>query len=137
MSEIDDLKQRIAELEAERAQDQQRLFHLEPKIAELEAANAVCRRDIEALMSSCDKLEAEIAAYGHGWREDNTRVDRALKRELELERRIAELEAERDQRREELAALMRRHSFATGHGDTISDLLDELDWQLSEQKERT
>jgi glutamate mutase epsilon subunit len=28
-------------------------------IAELEAANAVCRRDIDALMSSCDKLEAE------------------------------------------------------------------------------
>jgi cell division protein FtsB len=28
------------------------------RLAELEAANAVCRRDIEALMSSCDKLEA-------------------------------------------------------------------------------
>jgi cell division protein FtsB len=28
------------------------------RLAELEAANAICRRDIEALMSSCDKLEA-------------------------------------------------------------------------------
>ena len=32
---------------------------------------------------------------------------------------------------------MIRHSFATGHGDTIDALLDELDWQLSEQKART
>ena len=27
------------------------------RLAELEAANKICRRDIEALMSSCDKLE--------------------------------------------------------------------------------
>jgi chromosome segregation ATPase len=31
---------------------------LRSKCAELEASNIVCRRDIEALMSSCDKLEA-------------------------------------------------------------------------------
>jgi chromosome segregation ATPase len=31
------------------------------RLAELEAANAICRRDIEALMSSCDKLEARNA----------------------------------------------------------------------------
>jgi chromosome segregation ATPase len=31
------------------------------RIAELEAANAICRTDIEALMTSCDKLETRNA----------------------------------------------------------------------------
>lgn len=48
--------------------------------------------------------------------------------------RIYELEAERDKSREDLAALMIRHSFATGHGDTIGSLLAELDWQLIKRR---
>lgn len=32
--------------------------------------------------------------------------------------------------REKLAAWMIRHSFSTGHGDTIEDLLGELSWQV-------
>jgi hypothetical protein len=34
--------------------------------------------------------------------------------------------------KEKLARWMLRHSFATGHGDTIDDLLKELDWQIDE-----
>jgi hypothetical protein len=34
--------------------------------------------------------------------------------------------------KEKLARWMLRHSFATGHGDTIDDLLKELDWQIEE-----
>jgi hypothetical protein len=34
--------------------------------------------------------------------------------------------------KEKLAAWMIRHSFATGHGDTIEDLLEELAWQINE-----
>jgi hypothetical protein len=37
--------------------------------------------------------------------------------------------------REKLAGIMISHSFATGHGDTIEDLLKELDWQLSRMRE--
>lgn len=36
--------------------------------------------------------------------------------------------------REQLAALMMRHSLATGHGDTAQDLLKQLDWQLAERE---
>src|SRR5208337_3346727 len=33
--------------------------------------------------------------------------------------------------REKLAQWMMQHSFATGHGDTLADLLKELDWQVA------
>ncbi len=35
---------------------------------------------------------------------------------------------------EKLAKFMIEHGFSTGHGDTIDDLLKELDWQLKEMK---
>ena len=34
--------------------------------------------------------------------------------------------------REVLAAWMTRQGYATGHGDTIEDLLAELDWQIAQ-----
>ena len=34
--------------------------------------------------------------------------------------------------RERLAAWMLEQSFATGHGDTFEDLLNELAWQIAE-----
>lgn len=34
--------------------------------------------------------------------------------------------------REELAAFMVRNGFATGHGDTFEDLLQELEWQITD-----
>ena len=38
--------------------------------------------------------------------------------------------------KEILAAWMMRHGYATGHGDTTEDLLEELKWQIKEQWER-
>jgi len=35
--------------------------------------------------------------------------------------------------REKLAAWMIQRGYATGHGDTIKDLLRELDWQIEER----
>ena len=35
--------------------------------------------------------------------------------------------------RNKLAAWMMRQGYATGHGDTIEDLLKELDWQIEER----
>jgi hypothetical protein len=34
--------------------------------------------------------------------------------------------------RERVAAWMLRRSYATGHGDTVEDLLNELEWQVAE-----
>jgi hypothetical protein len=35
--------------------------------------------------------------------------------------------------REKVARWMAEHSYATGHGDTIEDLLKELEWQINER----
>ena len=35
---------------------------------------------------------------------------------------------------EKLAAWMIKQGYATGHGDTIEQLLEELEWQIQEQK---
>jgi len=35
--------------------------------------------------------------------------------------------------REKLAAWMIQRGYATGHGDTIKDLLKELEWQIAER----
>jgi hypothetical protein len=36
--------------------------------------------------------------------------------------------------REKVAAWMMRQGYATGHGDTIEDLLKELEWQIAERE---
>ena len=36
--------------------------------------------------------------------------------------------------REKVAAWMMARGYATGHGDTIEDLLNELEWQIREQE---
>ena len=38
-----------------------------------------------------------------------------------------------DAERNKLAAWMMRQGYATGHGDTVEDLLKELDWQIEER----
>ena len=38
----------------------------------------------------------------------------------------------RQEVREKVAAWMMGRGYATGHGDTIEDLLNELDWQIAE-----
>ena len=35
--------------------------------------------------------------------------------------------------REKLAAWMMRQGYTTGHGDTVEDLLKELEWQIEER----
>jgi hypothetical protein len=35
--------------------------------------------------------------------------------------------------REKVAKWMVKHGYATGHGDTIEDLLAQLDWQIKEK----
>ncbi len=37
--------------------------------------------------------------------------------------------------REQLATWMLEHSFATGHGDTVEELLGEASWQVEELRE--
>ena len=36
--------------------------------------------------------------------------------------------------REKVAAWMTERGYATGHGDTVEELLKELDWQIREQE---
>ena len=36
--------------------------------------------------------------------------------------------------REKVAAWMMRQGYATGHGDTVEDLLKELEWQIRESE---
>lgn len=38
--------------------------------------------------------------------------------------------------REKVAAWMMQRGYATGHGDTIEDLLQELDWQVAERERK-
>ena len=54
---------------------------------------------------------------------------------------VAEIKAKRyeyfaalvaDAEREKLAAWMIERGYATGHGDTVEDLLKELEWQIEE-----
>ncbi len=40
----------------------------------------------------------------------------------------------RQEEREKVAAWMIARGYATGHGDTTEDLLNELDWQIREQE---
>ncbi len=49
---------------------------------------------------------------------------------------LAALDAAEAEARETVAKWMIAHSFATGHGDTIGDLLDEFSWQVKEQRDR-
>ena len=50
---------------------------------------------------------------------------------LRLVERFAALVA--DAEREKLAAWMMRQGYATGHGDSIEKLLEELEWQIEER----
>lgn len=49
---------------------------------------------------------------------------------------VKDLTKERIDNRERVADFMHAHSYATGHGDTIGDLLGELHWQETERWER-
>jgi hypothetical protein len=51
----------------------------------------------------------------------------------EIERINAYIKTLTDER-EKVAQWMMRLGYATGHGDTVEDLLQELDWQIREQE---
>jgi hypothetical protein len=53
-----------------------------------------------------------------------------------VESLIARIRAEQAKAREKVAAMMIRNSIATGHGDTIDDLLAELEAHLSTAREQ-
>ncbi len=59
----------------------------------------------------------------------NTRVPLWISKPEELERFAAIVAAAEH---EKVAQWMMQHGYATGHGDTIEDLLTELDWQIAE-----
>ena len=40
----------------------------------------------------------------------------------------------RQEEREKVAAWMMARGYATGHGDSVEDLLQELEWQIREQE---
>ena len=68
------------------------------------------------------KGTGEILAWeGH----DCVEVSESLKRFAAL---VAAAECEK------VARWMIRNGYATGHGDTIEDLLEELEWQIAERK---
>ena len=46
------------------------------------------------------------------------------------------IDSEHRKYREDLAAFMLRNGFATGHGDTFHDLLNELEYQVRELTEK-
>lgn len=56
----------------------------------------------------------------------------AIEESKALAARLREAERERDEAREKLAAWMIERSFATGHGDTLDDLLSELAFSVAE-----
>lgn len=45
---------------------------------------------------------------------------------------LTAIQVERADNREKLAQWISKHGFATGHGDTMEDLLRELTWQVEE-----
>ena len=46
------------------------------------------------------------------------------------------IELVRADEREKVAAWVMQRGYATGHGDTIEDLLQELDWQVAERERK-
>lgn len=102
---------------------------------------------------SVERREEVIAAWmeggGQTWRfdgktEPELEVDRdflfwnfiASLDAQSAERTRAEVEKMREDEREKVAKWMIQHGFATGHGDTIEDLLGELAGQILRHMER-
>lgn len=97
------------------------------RIAELEAEN---ERLLEANPSAAYALEYASLRIG-------LNSARAALAEAQEELRVCQQDAIRLQSalaeaRESVAQWMLAHSFATGHGDTLDELLGELSWQVNE-----
>jgi hypothetical protein len=81
--------------------------------------------DILVIMREVGRLTAELAEVkGEAQRQYDFNVEQIAK--------IAALETSE---REKVAAWMIKMGFATGHGDTIEDLLSEATWQIESERE--
>ena len=102
-----------------------------------QAVDAELQRDADAMLDAADALDArdrEIERL-------EARAAGLIRDCAEADGRIAELATERDglkarvaEQREAVAALMIRHSMATGHGDTHQQLLWELETYIDGYK---
>jgi SOS response regulatory protein OraA/RecX len=54
--------------------------------------------------------------------------------EMLLAKAVLELKGRLSNERESVANWLMRKGFATGHGDTIVDMIDELEWQVVEKE---
>ena len=82
------------------------------------------REDIIRMAREAGILEPIELLESNQWRQDTIR---------ELERFAALVAAAE---RNKLAAWMMRQGYATGHGDSIEKLLEELEWQIREKLEK-
>ena len=86
---------------------------------------------VAALESELAKAQAEADRWRSDYRElqalHSSVAARVMGSDYELTQAKAELAAQREQ----VAQWMLANGFATGHGDTIADLLQELTWQVA------
>ena len=74
-------------------------------------------------------------AWERGAKHERERIIAANAPEIEkINAHIKELEEALVVGREKVAAWMMRQGYATGHGDTIEDLLREAEWQIRERE---
>ena len=121
------------------------------RIAELEAEAANLRTVMVAAAEEIhEHWSAHCDADGYGPTNLMTRLERGIAAQYRysagdfarLYACLADLDAKRNEAlaraeaaaREAVAAWMIEHAFATGHGDTLTDLLAELSWQIAEIK---
>ena len=108
-----------------------------------EAAAEACEQAADALTS----LSARLAETNAHWEKvfdfsedqlQSVNKDRlaAYDQLASANARAERAERERDEARELVAALMFKHSIATGHGDNLKSLLSEFDWQLARRSNR-
>jgi hypothetical protein len=82
------------------------------------------RDDIASMAREAGFIVDDCLSGPNVWVDDGYYIE-------ELERFAALVAAHE---REKVAAWMLRRSYATGHGDTVEDLLDELEWQVAERE---
>ncbi len=75
------------------------------------------------------KLAREVGAY---WEYNRSHPVPCVFRDDEMLMQFADLIAKHE--REKVAKWLITHGYATGHGDTIEDLLGELEWQVRERE---
>lgn len=106
------------------------------RIAELEAENKAWRKATSAFLRG--ESYAGLSTTGInivGDRASIDRVKKALHSAAQIEQWRTEFDQRHDADRERFAKWMLEHSLATGHGDTIDDLLAEASAQLRDRHE--